>query len=178
MKVLLPVLLLGVAVFGAGCSSNSDSVSETATPGAETPTETGVPGTETPLPVPGLTFGSDAGPGGRLTDGTHCWAGRCVDMAGPVTAPVPFVIPAGTNLQLVVEGVQPSELLHRWVAVPDDPDRELVNGQSVWLNIGSSEHPTDEPVVTPSEPGEYILLVFARWEGGGDYSFAGYFDVR
>lgn len=178
MKVLLGMLLLGVVVVGAACSSNSDSPSETATPGAEMPSETPVPGTDTPLPVPGLTFGSVAGPGGRLTEGTHCWAGRCVDMAGPVTASEPFVIPAGTQLQLVVEGVQPSELLHRWVAVPENPERELVDGQFVWLNVGGAEHPSDEPVATPPEPGEYILFVFARWEDGGDYSFAGYFDVR
>lgn len=177
MKVLL-ALLLGAAVFGTACSPNSDSASETATPGAETPSETRVPGTETPLPVPGLTFGSSLGPGGRLTEGTHCWAGRCVDMAGPVTASDPFVIPAGTELQLVVEGVQPSELLHTWVAVPANPERQLVDGQFVWLNVGGAEQPTDEAVVTPSEPSEYILLVFARWDGGGDYSFAGYFDVR
>ncbi len=178
MKFFLALLLLGAAAFGAACSSNSDSTAESATPGAETPSETPVPGTETPLPVPGLTFGSSLGPGGRLTEGTHCWAGRCVDMAGPITSTEPVVIPAGMELQLVVEGVQPSELLHMWVAVPANPERQLSNGQFVWLNVGSAEHPTDDPVTTPSDRGEYILLVFTRWDGGGDYSFAGYFDVR
>ena len=138
---------------------------------------TPVPGDATPLPVPGLTFGSALGPGGRLTGGTHCWVGRCVDMAGPITATEPFVIPAGTELHLVVEGLQPGELQHVWAPVPASPDRQLVSDQFVWMNIASGDFEAGT-VAAPTDPGEYLLLVFARRDEGGDYSFARYFDVR
>ena len=164
----LGLLCLGLLV--AACSSNSD-------PDSATPTPTPVPGDATQLPVPGLTFGSDIGPGGRLTEGTHCWSGRCVDMAGPVTATEPFVIPVETEIQLVFEGIQPSEVQHTWAPVPANPDRQLVSDQFVWLNIASGDFAAGT-VTTPTEAGEYLLLVFARWDEGGDYSFAGYFDIR
>jgi hypothetical protein len=177
MRVLLALLLLGAGAFGAACSSNADSTSKTEIPVAGTPGETTVPGTETRLPVPGITFGSALGPGGRLTEGTHCWAGRCVDMAGPITATEPFVIPAGTELDLLFEGIAPSDVQHTWAPVPASPDRQLVSDQFVWMNIAPGDFEPG-PVTAPTDPGDYLLLVFAQWDEGGDYSFAGYFDVR
>ncbi len=162
--------MLGLGLLAAACSSNTDADSAT-------PTPTPVPGDATPLPVPGLTFGSDLGPGGRLTGGTHCWAGRCVDMAGPRTAQESFVLPTGTGIDLLFEGVQPSEVEHYRVPVPENPDREIFGQSYLWLDIAAGSY-ISGAVTAPSSPGEYILNVFARWDEGGDYSFAGYFDVR
>jgi hypothetical protein len=53
----------------------------------------------------------------------------------------------------------------------------MVNDTFAWLNVAPAQYESGR-VTTPGEPGEYVLVVFARWDSGGDYSFAGYFDIR
>ncbi|MDZ7726727.1 MAG: hypothetical protein U5Q44_00235 [Dehalococcoidia bacterium] len=131
----------------------------------------------TPEPVPGLFWGIPGGPSGPTVAGTRCWGRQCIDMIGPLTPAEPATVPAATELQLQFEGGEPDSAQHAWIrAVGLEP--EATEEGLAWPNAQPGDGLTRGPVTTPAEPGEYILVVFAQWDGRGDVSFGGYFNVE
>lgn len=166
-------LLLLAAAFLLVVTACSGENGNGATP---TPTSPAGPETATPAPVPGLFIVAPDGTGTSGVPGTRCWADRCVDYLGPVTAIDPVVFPASASLQWQAEGGTVSEFVHAWVAADVASSTITSDGLRVWtVSLGSM---MPEPIVAPSNPGEYLLVVFTRYTTGDDVSFGFYVAVE
>jgi len=141
-----------------------------------TGTPTSAPDSSTPGPVPGLFLVAPDGAGTSAVPGTRCWVNGCVDYVGPVTNPEPVVFPAGETLQWQAEGGTVTEFQHAWLPVEGVASTITSDGLRLW-STGLGEM-VGEPVRTPSEPGEYVLMVFTRYSNGGDVLFAAYIAVE
>lgn len=105
----------------------------------------------------------------ELVPGTRCWDGTCVDMAGPLTQVVPLQLYAGEPLAFSFEAGIPDEFTVSWTPAPATapaPEGDV----RVWAGLftGESSH-TGSTV--PTQVGQYIVTVFAVWQGKGDVSY-------
>lgn len=89
--------------------------------------------------------------------GTHCWTTQCMDFVGP---PVPTTfapVPGDLEIELTGDGQAESVSVGR---PSEDPIGPLQDEQEVTVRNGH--------ITLDLEPGRYILVVFATWEGQGD----------
>lgn len=181
---LLPALFL--LLFAACSSVEGDDAGRTpdaASPSTATPTAEPVQGTSmdvTPEPVPGLFWGIPGGPSGPTVAGTRCWGSQCIDMIGAITPPEASTVPPATEMDLQFEAGDPTTVEHGWIPADDlaSEPSPMFGGSLVWPGSLPPDNYGSGPVSTPAEPGEYILVVFAIWDGRGDVSFGGYFSVE
>jgi len=173
MKPLLiaPMLAVVLALAGPACTDDNEApVSPTVPatpPGDQSPT---------PRPVPGAFFGTDIGVAGRMIEGTKCWGNGCVDMVGPVTLPEPVAIGSTVGIDLLFEGGQPDEIRFAWVDVDGVTPKPGAGGTVAWV-VPVFDYEGGDAIATPGEAGDYVLTVFARWDGAGDVTFSTYFRV-
>ncbi len=187
MRTPLVLVAAVVAVAGAACSGDGGT---SATPTATEPRPGGEALSATPTPPRGDPAGGaiTAAPDARLRDssgretvtpaGTRCWGNGCVDMIGPLTAPTPVVLHAGEPLTASFDAGQPTTAQFTWSASPRKQN-SAVAGLVAWYPpelAGGLRAPT--PLRAPDTPGDYLLTVFATWQGKGDISYAWYVRVE
>lgn len=182
MKRLVVSLAVLFALGAAACSDIDAATNDTASPTSpaeEGGTPTGeAPGDSTPEPVPGLFWGTADGPGGRAIEGTRCWGTMCVDMIGPITPEEPAELAPGEELTFQWEGGEPTTVTYSWLRADTATSQPVDGGKLAWMVTSAGEVIDEAPVAAPTEPGEYILVAFAAWEGRGDVSFGMYFSVE
>lgn len=166
MKVLVLVLSLGV--LAAACSSREGD--DATVPPADEPAVS-----VTPAPVPGLFLVEPGGTGTSGVPGTRCWADSCIDYAGPVTTARPTTFPAGVPLEWQAEGGTLTEIQHAWAPASLARPTPTSDGNLVW-SLGAEFAPGE--ITTPSEPGDYVLIVFTRYDNGGDVLFGFYLRIE
>jgi hypothetical protein len=176
--LLAPIVLIGL-VFATACGGNSNA----AGPDVPTPTQPAPPSdgpageSPTPAPVPGLFIVDPAnGQGTSATAGTRCWADVCLDYLGPVTTPDPIAFDAGATLQWQAEGGTVDTISHVWVSAEGAESEVTSDRTRVWPRIGGDF--SDGEIVVPTEAGDYVLLVFTTYTGGGDVAWGVYVAVE
>lgn len=178
--MLRPLFVLPVALAALlfGCADSSPGA-DTPTPGStptETPTiPTGDPGT--PAPVPGLFVVDESGNGAGAVAGTRCWGGGCVDYIGPLTNAQPVTFAAGDQLQWQAEGGTIESLAHGWTPAGAGSSEPTSDGRLVW-RLDDGPDFSEGDIAVPSEPGDYVLQLFARYTNGGDVLFGLYVTVE
>lgn len=83
---------------------------------------------------------------------------------------------AGRPFTLSFAAGDPDEVALSWYAAPA-PMPAVANGQRSWSIDPRSASPA-ATLEMPAAPGQYILSVFARWDGLGDVSYGWLIDVR
>jgi hypothetical protein len=159
----------------SGCGGGKSEAAASTPAVSQQPGEILAPGLADP-PGASLVVGSGTSAGGI---GTHCWANACRDMVGPITGAALATMQDGEQAQIVFDEPDPNEVVYRWIAAPgpDDTPRPS-NGQLVWGTLGPEAFTTPgASPEAPQEPGRYILVVFARWDGKGDVSYGWYVEV-
>ncbi|MCA9829350.1 MAG: hypothetical protein R3B97_00350 [Dehalococcoidia bacterium] len=144
-----------------------------ATPPSQTPTPTNAPPPLTEPPPAVLIYGTTVVEGAA---GTRCWVNVCLDYVGPVTPEAPLSVEAGRGFTLNFAAGDPTETAVSWYAV-SGPPAAARNGQRLWSIAPTASRPVSV-VEIPAEPGQYVLSVFARWEGRGDVSYGWYLEVK
>ena len=126
-------------------------------------------------PVPGA-FATAGGKTVRGGDGSRCWGTMCVDMVGPITNVEPLVVKPRETVPLDFEGGTPTTVSLTWMPVAGPPPTPGPQGR-VWMG-GLSLSSAGTTREAPSAPGDYVLNVFAMWQGRGDISFGFYIRVQ
>ncbi len=126
-------------------------------------------------PVPGA-FATAGGRTVRGGDGSRCWGTLCVDMVGPITNVHPLVMKPREAVALDFEGGTPTTVSLTWRPVTGPLPSPGPQGR-VWM-AGLSPSPAGATREAPSAPGDYVLDVFAVWQGRGDISFGFYIRVQ
>lgn len=126
-------------------------------------------------PAPRATLSA----GGRsvtVPGGTRCWANACVDYVGPVSNTTPFALGSGA-LALEFEAGPATDVTVSWYAVGAEPTTATTEGL-LWTEPRAlGQTPAANSLATrPAAPGRYLLIVFARWAGRGDVSYAFYVE--
>ncbi|HET7738996.1 MAG TPA: hypothetical protein VFK32_10520, partial [Tepidiformaceae bacterium] len=141
---------------------------------------TGAEGDWAPYPAPGGVPGAVLTSAAGEVDGavgTRCWGGMCIDMVGPVTQEAPHDVDAGETVSVEFGHGTPDEATYTWMRATDPPPA-AANGERSWSGLFP---PVTEAAGTgleaPDEPGDYVLIVFAVWQGEGDVSYGFYLRV-
>ncbi len=98
--------------------------------------------------------------------GTHCWTTQCVDFVGPPVPTTNAPVPGDLEVELTGDGTAGSVTVGR---ASDEPIGPLQDERELEVRNGR--------VTLDLEPGRYILVVFATWEGQGDAVLAFGLDV-
>lgn len=134
------------------------------------PPQPTVPGDRTPAPVPGLFIVDPAsGDGTSAEPGTRCWYDTCIDYIGPVTNDEAVEFDAGASLGWQAEGGTIETISHAWVAAAG-LNSEPGDGTLAWHMVDTIDF-VEGDIAVPSEPGEYILVMFARYTSGDDVTW-------
>ena len=186
-RALLVVPLLAVFAL-ASCSERLD-----ATDGESTPVPGQTQRSGPPLPQDGNGSGVIRPPGASLVTaqgvfaggiGTYCWReaneGLCLDFVGPVSNLEPIVVRGAEQVAIEYGAGSPAEAHVAWYAVDDSAREPTTRGELLW-----KDHPPafqdpvrEDSLVAPSEPGEYLLTIFAVYPGTGDVSYGFYVVVE
>ncbi|MFN0149056.1 MAG: hypothetical protein ACKVT1_21340 [Dehalococcoidia bacterium] len=84
-------------------------------------------------------------------------------------------MPAGGPVAVSYDPVRPTDSEVEWYVAGDPPPKAESFGRA-WPNPGTLA--PGNAAVTPAKPGKYLLVVFARWAGEGDASYAWYIEVK
>ena len=87
--------------------------------------------------------------------GTHCWTTRCVDFIGPPTPKLFTEVPGDAVVELAGDGEAESVTIG---TPPEEEFGQLGNEREVEVKDGRAR--------LDLEPGRYVLVVFATWDGG------------
>jgi hypothetical protein len=108
--------------------------------------------------------------------GTHCWADRCVDYAGPVTQADAVTVQAGQGVAISFEGGAPDALRVDWLAAAGTPPAPE-EGRRAWPGLEPAGG-TFTGTTAPAAPGAYVVVAFAQWDGKGDAAYGFYVIVE
>lgn len=169
-----------VLLFAAACGDDDDANNATATATPDAPGETPAsqtPDAPTPAPEPGLfVVDTASGEGTTAVPGTRCWAGKCIDYAGPVSNADPYSFGAGVELDWQAEGGTVDSISHDWLSA-QALSSEVEDGLRNWENSGDVDL-ADGDIVTPDAAGDYLLVLFARYTTGDDVLFSLYVTIE
>ena len=109
--------------------------------------------------------------------GTRCWDGMCLDMVGPVSNPDAFTLKATEDFTVSYEAGSPTAVYEAWRGA-SGPGELTASGERLWKDIvpGVAMARAGGPR-PPLQPGRYLYMVFAQWQGKGDISYAWYIEV-
>jgi hypothetical protein len=176
-----PFVALAIALFivaGVACSGNDASPASPGTAPAKATEKTGASG-PTIQPAPDARLRDSTGRETVTPAGTRCWGGGCVDMIGPLTWPYPTVMRPGEALTVAFDAGQPTTAQFAWVSGPRKQTAPVNRGLVAWEPAEPAGGQTAKlPLRAPEAPGDYLLTVFATWQGKGDISYAWYLRVE
>ena len=124
-------------------------------------------------PTAYLRVGADQAAAGDL--GSYCWKNVCKDSAGVVTSADPVEMPAGAPVAVSYDPLRPAESEVEWHFAADPPPKAESFGRA-WPDPGPLA--PGNAAMAPSKPGQYLLIVFARWDREGDVTYAWYVRVK
>ena len=184
-RLLLAIFASAVFVGGvsvgilvsADAGDGAPPVAATPTPGSE-PTQ-GAHGNAIPTikPPPKAVLRTSGGREVAGGAGTRCWDGMCIDMVGPVSNPDALTLVASEGFVITFEAGPPTAIYEAWRGAPGTGE-PATSGERLWKDPA--------PPVTmvkaggprpPLQPGRYLYMVFAQWQGKGDISYAWYIEV-
>lgn len=170
-----------VALVLAGCSDDDDAESGDVQGGA-TATPSGP--AESPSVAPPSAYLADSSGAAREGGtGTYCWRSAdvqmCRDYFGPRTNVSPIEVATGARLHFTFDAGDPAEVKADWT-----PAAEMASSQAgevlEWgpRDAAAYAGPSyTDPLTAPTEPGGYVLAVFARF-AEGDVTYGFYVEVR
>jgi hypothetical protein len=174
MKAIASLAVLLVFVVGAACSGDDEA--STTSPGTQVSLGGGGPSDQA---APDARLVDSSGKQTATPAGTRCWSHSCFDMIGPITAPKPTVVRAGEPLTVAFAAGQPTTAQYTWVSAPRKQTVPVNGGLVAWEPAGlAGGQQASTPLRAPDSPGEYLLTVFATWQGKGDISYAWYVRVE
>ncbi|HEX6032453.1 MAG TPA: hypothetical protein VFY90_13555 [Tepidiformaceae bacterium] len=178
--IALSVFVAGLSVtFWPSAKADDDGSGDVSQPGRDETPVSSPPGapviTEPPRATLRLADGRELVAGA----GTRCWEGMCVDMVGPISNPDAFAMNAGDSLALSFEAGLPSSTSSAWIRVDGQRSELTSSGERLWTSFPALVTPDVQgaPAVE-LEPGQYIYVVQAFFDGEGDVMYAFYLDVH
>ena len=153
---------MGACAFAAACSGG----------GAARPPATPARAANDP-PAAYLRVGADQAVAGGL--GSYCWKNVCKDIAGLLTSADPVEMQAGGPLAISYDPLRPADSEVEWHVAPEPAPKPESFGRP-WTDSGPLA--PGNAAVAPAKAGDYLLIVFGRWDREGDVTYSWYIRVK
>ena len=101
----------------------------------------------------------------------------CIDMIGPVSNRDALTLGPSEGFVIIFEAGPPTAVYEGWSGA-DGSGELTAGGERLWKDVvpGAAMVKAGGPR-PPLQPGRYVYMVFAQWQGKGDVSYAWYVEI-